>query len=131
MQFRSHKLDSISQTRLVLEIVGKTKLDCDLKRHLSPRTVGFILRSLPIQGNAHRLGNMLYVETPIDSGVERARREFKKGDVAFLPANGGICFFISDTESGKTLTPVGRLAGNIESLNDVKAGDVIRIYPAN
>ena len=120
---------SVSRKQLILEIRGKSKISCDLKRHLSPRTVGTIMRSLPLEGNAHLLGqSILYFETSIDSGIERARSEFKKGDVAFLPSTGSICFFIKDVTSGKTMTPIGKLGENIDALKDVKSGDVFRIY---
>ena len=120
---------SVSKSTLILEIKGKFKLTCDLKRHLSPRTVGFILRALPIEGNAHRLGeSIVYLETSIDSGIERPRREFKKGDVAFLPASGSICFFTKNAEPGKTMTPIGKLNGELDELGNVKAGDVILLY---
>ena len=120
---------SVSRKQLILEIQGKAKISCDLKRHLSPRTVGTIMRSLPLEGHAHLLGqSILYFETSIDSGIERARSEFKKGDVAFLPSTGSICFFINDVVSGKTMTPIGKLGENIDALKDVKSGDVFRIY---
>ncbi len=120
---------SVSRKQLVLEIRGKAKITCDLKRHLSPRTVGNILRSLPLEGHAHQLGtNIFYFETSVDSGIERSRTEFKKGDVAFLPSTGSICFFLNDVDSGKTMTPLGRLGDNIDALNDVKSGDVFCIY---
>ena len=122
-------VSSVSRKQLILEIRGKSKISCDLKRHLSPRTVGTIMRSLPLEGNAHLLGqSILYFETSIDSGIERARSEFKKGDVAFLPSTGSICFFIKDVTSGKTMTPIGKLGENIDALKDVKSGDVFRIY---
>ncbi len=86
--------DSVSKIKLILELRGKAKLNCELKRHLSPRTVGIISRSLPLEGNAHQISNTIsYFETSIDSGIDRPRKEFKKGDIAFLPANGSICFF--------------------------------------
>ncbi len=120
---------SVSRKQLILEIRGKAKISCDLKRHLSPRTVGTIMRSLPLEGNAHLLGkSILYFETSVDSGIERARSEFKKGDVAFLPSSGSICFFINDVTSGKTMTPIGKLGDNIDALKDVKSGDVFCIY---
>ena len=122
-------IDSVSRKQIILEIQGKSKIPCDLKRHLSPRTVGTIMRSLPLEGHAHLLGkSILYFETTIDSGIERARTEFKKGDVAFLPSSGSVCFFIADVVSGKTMTPIGKLIGNIDALKDVKSGDVFRIY---
>ncbi|MFQ5497632.1 MAG: cyclophilin-like fold protein [Nitrosopumilus sp.] len=112
-----------------MEIRGKVKISCDLKRHLSPRTVGTIMRSLPLEGNAHMLGkSILYFETSVDSGTERARSEFKKGDVAFLPSSGSICFFMTDVVSGKTMTPIGKLSGSVEELKNVKSGDILSIY---
>ncbi len=120
---------SVSRKQLILEIQGKAKIPCDLKRHLSPRTVGTIMRSLPLEGHAHLLGqSILYFETAVDSGIERPRSEFKKGDVAFLPSSGSICFFINSVVSGKTMTPIGKLRNNIDALKDVKSGDVFRIY---
>ncbi len=121
--------NSVSRKQLILEIQGKAKIPCDLKRHLSPRTVGTIMRSLPLEGNAHLLGqSILYFETSVDSGIERARTEFKKGDIAFLPSTGSICFFINDVTSGKTMTPIGKLRDNIDVLKDVKSGDIFCIY---
>ncbi len=120
---------SVSRKQLILEIRGKAKISCDLKRHLSPRTVGTIMRSLPLEGHAHLLGqSILYFETAVDSGIERPRSEFKKGDVAFLPSSGSICFFINSVASGKTMTPIGKLSNNIDALKDVKSGDVFCIY---
>ncbi len=120
---------SVSRKQLILEIRGKAKITCDLKRHLSPRTVGTIMRSLPLEGHAHLLGqSILYFETSVDSGIERSRSEFKKGDIAFLPSTGSICFFINGVASGKTMTPIGKLSDNIDALKEVKSGDVFCIY---
>ncbi|MEE8384194.1 MAG: cyclophilin-like fold protein [Nitrosopumilus sp.] len=121
--------NSVSRKQLILEIRGKAKISCDLKRHLSPRTVGSIMRSLPIDGHAHLLGkSILYFETAVDSGIERAKTDFKKGDVAFLPSSGSICFFLNNVTSGKTMTPIGKLSNNIDALKNVKPGDVFCIY---
>ena len=120
---------SVSRKQLILEIRGKAKISCDLKRHLSPRTVGTIMRSLPLEGHAHILGkSIVYFETSVDSGIERARSEFKKGDIAFLPSSGSFCFFTNNVESAKTMTPIGKLSDNIDALKDVKSGDVLCIY---
>lgn len=47
-----------------------------------------------------------------------------KGDIAFLSTAGSICFFIEDASSGKTMTPIGKMLGNMDPLKDVKSGDV-------
>ena len=120
---------SVSKIKLILEIKGKAKLSCELKRHLSPRTVGILFRSLPLESNAHVMANgITYMETPIESGIERQRKEFKKGDIAFLPANGSICFFTDDVSETKTMTPIGKITSDIDILNSVKAGDVFTLY---
>ena len=120
---------SVSKKQLILEIREKAKIPCDLKRHLSPRTVGTIMRSLPLEGHAHILGkSIVYFESSIDSGTERARTEFKKGDVAFLPSSSSICFFTNDVVFGKPMTPIGKLGTNIDALKDVKSGDVLCLY---
>ena len=120
---------SVSRKQLILEIKNKAKFSCDLKRHLSPRTVGSIIRSLPLEGNAHLLGTSIaYFETSVSSGIERQRNEFKKGDIAFLPANGSICFFSKDVESSKAMTPIGKIVADVDTIKDVKSGDVFRLY---
>ncbi|MFY9301045.1 MAG: cyclophilin-like fold protein [Candidatus Nitrosotenuis sp.] len=121
---------SVSSLQLIIEIKTKTKLTCELKRHLSPKTVGSILRALPLEGNAHFLGqNIVYFETAINSGIERQKKEFKKGDIAFSPAGGSICFFTSDVITSKPMTPIGKILSNASALKDAKPGDVIALYP--
>jgi len=120
---------SVSKINLILEIRGKTKISCEIKRHLSPRTVGTIIRSLPLEGNAHLLGKSIaYLETQIVSGIERPRKEFKKGEIAFLPASGSICFFFANSEPGKTMTPIGKIISNVDELRDVQSGDIFSLY---
>ena len=122
-------ISSVSRKQLILEIAGKVKLHCDLKRHLSPRTVGAIMRSLPLDGNSHLMGkNIVYFETSVDSGIERSRSEFKKGDVAFLPSTGSFCFFVGPVESVKNMTPIGKFQDDNNELKNVKSGDVLRLY---
>lgn len=119
---------SVSKKQLVLEIQGKAKIRCELKRHLAPRTVGIIMRSLPLEGHAHLLRKSIaYFETTIDSGTERPKKEFKKGDMAFIASSGSICFFLSDS-AGNAMTPLGRLEGNIEDVKNAVSGDVFRLY---
>lgn len=120
---------TVSKINLILEIKGKSKLTCELKRHLSPKTVGTIIRSLPLEGNSHQLGKSIaYLETPIQSGIERPRTEFKKGEIAFLPIGGSICFFVENSEFDKKMTPLGKITSNIDALKEVKSGDVFSLY---
>ena len=122
---------SVSAIDVVLEIRGKVKLSCQFKRHLSPTTVGLITRSLPLEGNVHHIGSsIVYIETEVNSGIERKKTNFKNGDIAFLPAEGSICFFIDDVLITKPMTPIGRILGNLDVLRKVKVGDILSLYTA-
>ena len=122
---------SVSRVEIILEIKGKSELRCELKRHLAPNTIAKIVRALPIEGNAHVQGNsMAYVETAIDTGVERGRKEFKKGDIAFLTSNGSVCFFFNELISSKAMSPIGKILSNIEPLGELKTGDIFRLTQA-
>ena len=122
-------INSVSAVNLILEINGKSKLFCQLKRHLSPKTVGLISRSLPIQSNVHKMGNsVIYIQTTIDSGIERTRTEFKKGDIAFMPYEGSICFFFADSSNVKSMSLIGKIVGDIDILKEIKSSDIISLY---
>ena len=118
---------TVSKFDLVLKINGSTNMSCQLKRHLSPRTVGLIMRLLPLNGNAHQMGkSIVYFETNINSGIERKKTDFKRGDIAFLPTEGSICFYINDVNNGKPMTPIGKI-NEIEKLTLVKPSDILSL----
>ena len=91
-------------------------------------TVRLITRMLPLEGNVHQMGrSIIYFETGINSGIERKRVDFKKGDIAFLPAEGSICFYMDDVFGGKPMAIVGKITGDIEKLRAVKPSDVLSL----
>ena len=120
---------SVSKSLVILEVVGKFKIKCELKRHLSPSLVGIINRSLPISGTIHMLGNSgVYLESNIESGGGRTRTDFKKGDIAFLSVGHAFCFFYKDTKLEKNLIPIGKILDNPEELLKSNSGDEVSIY---
>ena len=122
---------SVSKIEINIEIKGKSQLKCQLKRHLAPKTVGTLTRSLPLEGNVHMMGNsFVYIETKINVGGERQRSQFKKGDISFMASTGSICFFLNDIDSTKAMTPIGTITSNIDALNNTKSGDVFVITQA-
>ena len=117
---------TVSKVDATLEINGNAKIPCQLKRHLSPITVGLITRMLPLKGNAHQIGqSIVYFETRINSGVERKRTDFKKGDIAFLPTEGSICFYLDDVFAGKQMTVIGKIMDGVDELKTIKPSDVL------
>ena len=118
---------TVSRFDVILKINNDVNIPCQLKRHLSPITVGLIMRMLPLSGNAHQMGkSIVYFETNLNSGIERKKIDFKSGDVAFLPIEGCVCFFIHDMHGVKPMTPIGKII-EIEKLNLIKPGDVLSL----
>ena len=118
----------ISKIDVILEVNGSERIKCQLKRHLSPMTVGLITRMLPLEGNMHQMGqSIMYFETGINSGIERKRTDFKKGDIAFLPTEGSICFYMDDIFDGKPMTIIGKIIDGIEKLSGIKSSDVLSL----
>ena len=119
---------TVSKIDIILGINDKMRITCQLKRHISPLTVGLITRMLPLKGNAHNMGqSVVYFETRINSGIERKRTDFKKGDIAFLPIEGCICFYLHDVFDGKPMTIIGKILGDTDKLNEVKTSDILSI----
>tara|TARA_B100000929_G_scaffold181925_1_gene143994 strand:- start:9 stop:389 length:381 start_codon:yes stop_codon:yes gene_type:complete len=119
---------TVSRVNVILEINGAERISCQLKRHLSPIAVGLITRMLPLKGNAHHMGqSVVYFETKINSGIERKRTDFKKGDIAFLPTEGSICFYMDDVFGGKLMTIIGKITDGVEKLKAVKSSDVLSL----
>ncbi len=119
---------TVSKIDVILEVNGRERIKCQLKRHLSPMTVGLITRRLPLEGNVHQMGrSIIYFETEINSGIERKRTDFKKGDIAFLPTEGSICFYMDDISDGKPMTIIGKILDDIEKLSGIKSSDILSL----
>jgi len=121
--------NTVSSINLLLSINGQSKISCQLKRHLSPKTVGLIVRSIPLSGNAHCVNeSSVYMETSIDSGIERKRTDFKIGDIAFFPIEGSIFFYMNNISGNRPMTPIGKIVSGLEKLKNVKSGDLLSLY---
>ncbi|WP_158435081.1 cyclophilin-like fold protein [Nitrososphaera viennensis] len=118
---------SVSRVRLVAEIAGKGSAECELVRHLAPLTTSALLKGLPVQDRVHRLEDkFVYIETGLVIGAEKAKTQFKRGDLAFLPSNGAICFVIRDCAT-QAMNAIGKIVNNIEVIEGVQTGDVIAV----
>jgi uncharacterized protein len=122
---------SVSKIDLVLSLKGKAQCGLEFKRHLAPKTIGVIIRALPLEGNAHMAGtSMAFMDTLLNTGGEKLRTQFKRGEVGFMAANGSICFFLEDVSSTKSMTLVGKIISNLDALKEVKPGDIFSITQA-
>jgi hypothetical protein len=94
-------------------------------RHLSPLSVGAILKGLPLRDRVHKLADKLvYMETGIIIGAEKQKTQFRRGDLAFMTSNGSICIFIKDSVV-MPMNPIGIVKSNLEVLEATQTGDIM------
>lgn len=118
---------SVSKISCKVAVRGKGEATLALYRHLAPLTVNAILRVLPIESRVSVQSAMVCSFTTIKVGVEKPRRAFERGDVAFLPSGSLLCVFLKPAQSERPLNPVGKVEAGMELLDGVGAGDVARI----
>jgi hypothetical protein len=119
---------SVSKVECKAVIRGKGEVKFDVFKHLAPVTVSAILRELPINARVTIYPKaMICLLTGIKAGVEKQRFEFAKGDIAFLPANGSLCFFLANAKSQSPLNPIGKLEADLGVLSGLSAGDTMEI----
>ncbi|MEM3387659.1 MAG: cyclophilin-like family protein [Nitrososphaerales archaeon] len=119
---------SATRRLIRIEVAGKGASEGEFHRHKAPMTIGIILRSLPISGRAVRYRDeFIYFTTNIVAGLEKPTQTFKKGDIAFLPMNGAICFFLKDCQVSQRMSHLGQITKGFELLNTLTAGDVITL----
>jgi len=116
---------SISRLPVTLEISNKGFAQCEMIRHLSPLSVGMILKRLPLQDRVHKFADKLvYIETGLTIGAEKQKTKFKRGDMAYMTSNGSICIFIKDS----LVTPmnaIGIVKSNLEIIQYTQTGDIM------
>ena len=115
---------SVSKVECVLTFRDVGEVKVALYRHLAPLTVNAVLRAIPVYSRVNLQSGMLNLFTEIKVGVEKGRNQFVRGDVAFLPSGGLLCFFLKPAKSDRPLNPVGTAEGPLELLDNAKLGAV-------
>jgi len=122
---------SVSRVECKVTVRGKGEFVIELYKHLAPITVSAVMRALPMSARVTVYPRaMVCVLTGIKTGVEKQRFEYSKGEIAFLAANGSICFFTANAKSATPLNPLGKLQSDLEVLDRLTPGDVLEISQA-
>lgn len=108
-------------------LLGGSRASALLKRHLAPRTVGELLRALPVGGNLHSMPGGVCVGTRVAGALERPKKSFRRGEVAFSPPGGTVCFFLKDASPGRPMTPLGVVESGIDVLDSAESGGPVRL----
>ena len=119
-------INTVSRVPLILEISNKGVVECEIIRHLCPITTKLILNGLPLKDRIHKLqGALVYMETGLIIGAEKQRSRFRRGEMAYLTANGSVCIFVKDCQAISTMNPIGVVTSNLRILESAQTGDVI------
>ena len=119
-------INTVSRVPLILEISNKGVVECEIIRHLCPITTKLILNGLPLKDRIHKLqGALVYMETGLIIGAEKQRSRFRRGEMAYLTANGSVCIFVKDCPAISTMNPIGIVTSNLRILESAQTGDVI------
>ena len=120
--------NSVSTMEMKGAVPGKGNIVGRLHKHLSPVTLIRIQQSIPISGRVNLYEkNFAYILTSVVTGEEKTRKEFRKGEIAFMPGGCMLCFFLQDTKSYKPMNPLGELTEGLEVIESCKRGDSIQI----
>lgn len=119
---------SISEMELRARVPGKGTIIGRVYKHLSPVTLGRIQRAVPLDGHVNLFEkNFAYILTNVVSGEEKSRKEFRRGEIAFMPSGSMICFFLQDTRSYKPMNALGEVTEGMNVLESCRRGDTIQI----
>ena len=102
-----------------------------------PETRAAIERALPLEGEATRCGDELYVETAVDVPAENARAEVERGSLAYWPRGNVVCLFWGPTPASTGDEPRATSPVNVFGHADVSefqpdaGGATLRIEAAD
>lgn len=118
---------SVSRFKVLIDIANKGSASAEFVRHLAPMTLFAILKSLPLQDRIHKYEDkFVYIESGLVIGAEKQRRQFSRGEVAYLTSNGSVCVFVK-AAIVQPMNPIGVITNNIEVVESSQPGDVMII----
>jgi hypothetical protein len=119
--------ESITRVPIKFSIEDVGEAEGELIRHLAPRTVDSITKTLPIEGRAALWKEEVYFEIPIKMGDEKAKPKVEKGTIAFWPMGNSLCIFYGDTQPYSPVNIIGRVTKNLELFAETKSGTRIKV----
>jgi hypothetical protein len=103
------------------------------------KTASAIVNSLPFESVAHRWGEEIYFEIPLELELENGKEVLEIGDVAYWPPGKSMCIFFGPTPSSKgneiraysAVSVFGKVIGDARIFRAVKEGERIRVEAAD
>lgn len=103
----------------------------------APNTRDALAAALPVEGEATRWGDELYVSVPVDVPAENTRQTVSVGAVAYWPQGNALCLFWGPTPAStddrpRAASPVSVVAEieDTSPLKDINGDRQVRIASA-
>ncbi len=99
------------------------------------KTASAIIEALPYESIAHRWGDEIYFDIPLELELENGEKVLDAGDIAYWPPGRSMCIFFGPTPSSKgseiraysAVSLVGKVIGDVRIFRVVKEGERIRV----
>jgi hypothetical protein len=88
-----------------------------------------IWAALPIESQAARWGDEVYLRIPVDLGEEDPRADVPSGTVAYWPPGQALCLFFGQ-KPYSPVNVVGEIEGDPQVLATVEEGEAVRVEGA-
>jgi len=122
--------ESITRVLIKFSIENVVEAEGELIRHLAPRTVDAITKTLPIEGRMALWKEEVYFEIPIKMGDEKAKPKVEKGAIAYWPMGNALCIFYGESQPYSPVNIIGKVTKNLEIFADIKSGNRIKVEKA-
>lgn len=123
------------KNKIKVEIPKAQNVILELDDKTSPKTVKFLLESLPFSVGVNLWGEEIYTdETPVNIKEENAKPLVELNDVAYWPTGKAICLFYGHTPIGKKdeikpyspVNVIGKIVNPDKSiLSKIKNGTIV------
>ncbi|MDP2767469.1 MAG: cyclophilin-like fold protein [Candidatus Methanoperedens sp.] len=102
------------------------------------KTASAIFDSLPFESTAHRWGDEIYFDIPLELELENGKEVLEVRDIAYWSPGKSMCIFFGPTPSSKgneiraysAVSVFGRIIGDARIFRAVKEGERIRVEAA-
>lgn len=103
------------------------------------KTASAVAEALPFESIAHRWGEEVYFDIPLEFETEDGKEVLEVGDIAYWPPGKSMCIFFGPTPSSKNdevkaYSPVnvfGRIIEDARIFRSVRDGERIRVEIAD
>jgi hypothetical protein len=85
--------------------------------------------ALPVESQAQRWGDEVYLKTPVEAGEEDPQADVPSGAVAYWPPGKALCFFFGQ-KPYSPVNVVGEVEGDAGVLSKVGDGAAVRVEAA-